>query len=393
MLPFYCRNIYKMNNTPVFMVKRKLSQESKYNIVTAYNHGISQKTLAEDFNVSPETIVATLCKYRKGGRYVVSRYEFRPNEKIEFNEKLIEYFNSDEKTKEDLKKEMLPQIETFSQTVVPCDKLFQPVLESEISNLLENKRYNPDYEKIFYGKIMAKDEEIRKKVKFLSSSYFDLMIKKEPGISISEFEKLYAENFNFALRKLGQRDQKVYELRHKKKMILEKTGKKLGISRERVRQIEKRVFGRLKWLMYKLMPSAEGKYKEDMERKLHDNIVEGKYGEATFSLYSKIAKIENNLAELNNQLEGRIKKCFVEYMSSKERIQDEKRLEFLIQPIEILGLHTRPYNALTKSNIKNISDLLRLTEEDLRGIRLLGQRSINNIKAKLTEHDLGLKKF
>jgi len=71
-------------------------------------------------------------------------------------------------------------------------------------------------------------------------------------------------------------------------------------------------------------------------------------------------------------------------------LKEEKMKEFLQQPIEILGLSSRPFNCLSAANIKLISDLVKKKEEELNAIESMGKKSIEEIKEKLTEHNLKL---
>jgi DNA-directed RNA polymerase subunit alpha len=64
--------------------------------------------------------------------------------------------------------------------------------------------------------------------------------------------------------------------------------------------------------------------------------------------------------------------------------------ELLSQPIEVLGLSNRPKNCLKENKIITIADLVAKTEDDLRTIRNLGEKSIEEIIQKLKEHNLSL---
>ena len=60
-------------------------------------------------------------------------------------------------------------------------------------------------------------------------------------------------------------------------------------------------------------------------------------------------------------------------------------------PLSELGLSSRSYHFLTEAGIKNLSDLIKKTEKDLKSIRNLGSLSIAEIKAKLEKMGLHLK--
>ena len=62
------------------------------------------------------------------------------------------------------------------------------------------------------------------------------------------------------------------------------------------------------------------------------------------------------------------------------------------QPIEDLDLTVRSYNCLKREGVTTVGELVEKSEDDLLEIRNFGQKSIDEVKAKLEELDLGLKK-
>jgi DNA-directed RNA polymerase subunit alpha len=71
---------------------------------------------------------------------------------------------------------------------------------------------------------------------------------------------------------------------------------------------------------------------------------------------------------------------------------EEEASGVLAQPIEDMDLTVRSYNCLKREGVATIGDLVQKTEEDLLEIRNFGQKSIDEVKAKLDELGLGLKK-
>jgi len=80
----------------------------------------------------------------------------------------------------------------------------------------------------------------------------------------------------------------------------------------------------------------------------------------------------------------------VKPVSTIEVIQQEKMKELLDQPIEILGLSSRPFNCLKGIQIMTLRDLVTKKEEEIINLRNLGKKSIDEIKEKLKEHNLSL---
>jgi DNA-directed RNA polymerase subunit alpha len=61
-------------------------------------------------------------------------------------------------------------------------------------------------------------------------------------------------------------------------------------------------------------------------------------------------------------------------------------------PIEDLDLTVRSYNCLKREGVATVGDLVQKTEEDLLEIRNFGQKSIDEVKAKLEDLSLSLRK-
>ena len=63
----------------------------------------------------------------------------------------------------------------------------------------------------------------------------------------------------------------------------------------------------------------------------------------------------------------------------------------LADPIEDMDLTVRSYNCLKREGVTTVGELVQKSEEDLLEIRNFGQKSIDEVKAKLEEMGLGLK--
>jgi DNA-directed RNA polymerase subunit alpha len=70
---------------------------------------------------------------------------------------------------------------------------------------------------------------------------------------------------------------------------------------------------------------------------------------------------------------------------------EEEASGILAQPIEEMDLTVRSYNCLKREGVATVGDLVQKTEEDLLEIRNFGQKSIDEVKAKLEDMGLGLK--
>jgi DNA-directed RNA polymerase subunit alpha len=76
-------------------------------------------------------------------------------------------------------------------------------------------------------------------------------------------------------------------------------------------------------------------------------------------------------------------------MVEKEEDQKEKVLEMTI---EELDLSVRSYNCLKRAGINTVQELTQKTEEDMMKVRNLGRKSLEEVKAKLAELGLSLRK-
>jgi len=70
---------------------------------------------------------------------------------------------------------------------------------------------------------------------------------------------------------------------------------------------------------------------------------------------------------------------------------EDEQSGVLAKPIEDMDLTVRSYNCLKREGITTVGELVQKSEEDLLEIRNFGQKSIDEVKAKLEEMELGLK--
>lgn len=96
--------------------------------------------------------------------------------------------------------------------------------------------------------------------------------------------------------------------------------------------------------------------------------------------------LENKLRSLGD-LPERVK--LLERMMAKMNPHPLTK-EFLGTSIDDLDLSVRTYNCLKNAEILTIQELLKKTEQDLRGLRNFGEKSVKEIKAKLAEYGLAL---
>lgn len=78
-----------------------------------------------------------------------------------------------------------------------------------------------------------------------------------------------------------------------------------------------------------------------------------------------------------------------EIMVEKEEDQKEKVMEMTV---EELDLSVRSYNCLKRAGINTVQELTTKSEEDMMKVRNLGRKSLDEVKSKLAELNLSLRK-
>ncbi len=78
----------------------------------------------------------------------------------------------------------------------------------------------------------------------------------------------------------------------------------------------------------------------------------------------------------------------LEIMVEKEEDKTEKTLEMTIEELE---LSVRSFNCLKRASINTVAELIEKSENDMMKVRNLGKKSLDEVKAKLSELNLGLR--
>ena len=77
---------------------------------------------------------------------------------------------------------------------------------------------------------------------------------------------------------------------------------------------------------------------------------------------------------------------------TKQLEEEDQKEKVLEMTIEELDLSVRSYNCLKRAGINTVLELANKSEDDMMKVRNLGRKSLEEVKAKLDELGLGLRK-
>ena len=167
--------------------------------------------------------------------------------------------------------------------------------------------------------------------------------------------------------RLTEREQRVILLRYLGGLDLVETGKRFGVTRERIRQVEAKAIRKM------LRPSCREILRKGFYRWTLDEIEH----RAESIAVEKIMEFKRAWAEEHND----------------EPVTEEKTVDsgdgLLSQPIEWLDLSVRSYNCLKRANIDTVHDLTERTADSMIYVRNLGRKSLDEIRKKLNQYGLG----
>lgn len=162
---------------------------------------------------------------------------------------------------------------------------------------------------------------------------------------------------------LTERENKVLQMRYEWGMTLNEVGVEIGITQERVRQIEAKAFRKLHYRTYhyelECVPKKE--------------------------LRGAQLQVEHYKAQadyLQRELDR------IRGIVPAQREEMEKKSTLLETPIENLDLSVRSYNCLKRAGIQTLGDLCGKTYAEMMKVRNLGKRSLAEIEDKMKENGL-----
>lgn len=242
--------------------------------------------------------------------------------------------------------------------------------------------------------------------RFMHKLRFDIVSNRLPNDEVdlrhmlSGYERLYVfmfgvnnlteipldcdETFEEVVRTLNPRERKVIQERWLGEQYLDDVAKRLGVTRERVRQIEAKAIRRLRQpKRYRLLKYGRAKYDEFQKMReyyskdfVSDYVSQLESDARNHIEYNDVKALYNLRDDINN------------YISKlKEKGVDDPRHEMTIEEMD---LSVRTYNCLRKAGYKYAYELNGKTYEELIKIRNLGRKSFEEIVNKCSELGINL---
>ena len=190
------------------------------------------------------------------------------------------------------------------------------------------------------------------------------------------------------LSTLTEREAEVLDLRYGltdgKRTRLEDVGRKFGCTRERVRVIEEKALRKLRHSSRSQRIKNTGidsDREEQFIRKYfehHDIFSFADSDGLDDNVKSELLEIYNDgIRERKIEIEEAAKKRFA---SEEEAYSYSDKIEDLLGKLD---LSVRSFNCLKRAGINTVGDLLALSEEEIRNIRNIGAKSVNEVLEKI----------
>lgn len=177
---------------------------------------------------------------------------------------------------------------------------------------------------------------------------------------------------------LTPREEKVLELREEGK-TLEQCGKELGVTRERIRQIERRAIMRFVRRLKSLLEEIKQReWEEEHQKEVEAHL---------------IVELKRRIPYL---------KSLIQYIDGLQALVSEKEINSIVYdtPIGDLDFSVRTYNALVRYFCLNkgkrqneiiLGDIAQLSIEELSKVKNLGRKSLKEILGRLAEYNIYLR--
>ena len=161
------------------------------------------------------------------------------------------------------------------------------------------------------------------------------------------YRKISPEEFDSVFRELTYREQTVVEMRYRDSLTLDEVGKKVGVTRERVRQIEFKALRKINRDLIRFIRDV----KPDIEKMMKEN-----------------AELKQYITQLQS----------VSAQAARVETPESVKPLLLDTPIEEFDFSVRTYNCLKRAQINYAIDIVNYKDR-FDYIRNLGKRSLEEI--------------
>ena len=188
----------------------------------------------------------------------------------------------------------------------------------------------------------------------------------------------HINGLNYALDTLAEREKIILSRHYQEEQTLEEIGKELGITRERVRQIEAKAFRKLRHPS-RFKPIVNGFDANEEWKKLKQK--EEDLNKREEDLTSREDKLQKILDEYKPKFDA----LHISIDMPLKKIEENVTFS---AGVEEMDLSVRATNCLWRSNINTINDLIKACESEnfnLMHIRNLGRKTLREILEKLYE--------
>ena len=190
---------------------------------------------------------------------------------------------------------------------------------------------------------------------------FDIFKDKDSALNVISSELL------LQIKSLEEKEQEVLKLRYSDNLTLNECGKRLGISASRISQIQRKATRKLNHpkVSYNFVAVPKDLLMKEMQ---------------------KSRELESELFLLKKAMQFETEKGL--NMKEVNRIYEVNML--LDSSISDLNISRRSVEALNRTGVRTLGQLIDMSELELRGIRNLGEKSAEEVIKALEENGLRL---
>jgi len=109
------------------------------------------------------------------------------------------------------------------------------------------------------------------------------------------------------------------------------------------------------------------------------------------SIYTPVSKVNYTVEKTRVGQSTDFDKLILDVTTNGSAKEEDNKVQMLEMTIEELDLSVRSYNCLKRAGINTVQELANKTEQEMIKVRNLGRKSLEEVKIKLQELELGFK--